>query len=148
MNQDTYKFLKSLINELADGIELKIHNVPKIRTVEDRTFCCVYKYSNNHYIQLNEWEIFNRLEDVDAKGFDRRYILLFAILHEIAHYKQFKRFVKADKRKAYFSITYEEHKKFEKIADRYAQFCGKILLKNKNNSSIKLDSGPPNMLYL
>lgn len=74
----------------------------------------------NKYININYLEIKDGYNpELQDRGFNKLYIVLQALLHEVAHYKQYLKYGKG------FVDIFEcwmfgNKKKAEKVADRYA----------------------------
>ena len=111
----TNKYLKSIAYKLT-GLELKIHNNYNktafgVETVNEKVIRCEIVMSKKYIDNL-----FNNDLDIRDRGFSKKYLYLQVLLHEIAHYKQYKRLGFK-----YFNIAYKINSDyFEKQADKYA----------------------------
>lgn len=74
------------------------------------------------HININLPEVQLLMPQLKLRGFDKKFVLLQVLLHEIAHYKQFRRFKHhwraLDKYKKYCGKRKDY---VEKVSDRYAR---------------------------
>ena len=112
------KYLKSITYKLT-GIELKIHNNYK-RTAfgvileKEKVKNCVIVLSKKYINSLFDNDSY--MLTLKDRGYSKKYVYLQALLHEIAHYKQYKKrgYKKWDKE------YNNDSDYFENQADRYA----------------------------
>lgn len=131
MNELDKQFLSSMVFAIA-GICVKWldNKEPKPGT---STACVMCPFAGSYYIRYNVKqvkEISNHL--VMVRGFDARYVPMEVLLHEICHYKQLMKFRKNKKFligiRWYFELK-KSREYNEKVADRYAHYCTKIIVR-------------------
>ena len=137
MEENISNFLKQICIMLC-GVELNIINYYPIDK-KSQTMCMIYPYLDVSWIQINEAQLDVITLSLLERNFSMEYTLLEVLLHEIAHYKQYKQ---AMKRKKWFKVIryIRDHKKryqyHEDVADRYAHYCLKIIVRNIKNGTI------------
>ncbi len=111
------EYLKSIAYKLT-GLELKIHNNYKKTCFKATAIKGIYKLGYIIFSKKYINSVFNigEFNDLKNRGYNKKYIYLQVLLHEIAHYKQCKKIgYKKFSEEYYFNINY-----FENQADRYA----------------------------
>lgn len=74
----------------------------------------------NKYININYLEIKDGYNpELQDRGFNKLHVVLQALLHEVAHYKQFLKYGKGGG-VTYNYLKYLNEQKGEKVADRFA----------------------------
>lgn len=125
-------FLKSLTYAKTGGY-LEIIS-PKTITKKNQTAFRYRPFQDIYYILLNTLEIDLLSEElIETRGFSKGQLLIEVVLHEIAHFKQFKRNLdKIGKFRTAMLSTFQskKYKKYEEdVADRYAHYCSKIIIR-------------------
>ena len=101
-------------------------------TEQNQTRCLIHPYTGIIEIIFNEIEIELIQGELDKRNFNSTYPKLEVLLHEIAHVKQYR---KAMRSKKWFKVSnYLKNRKnntqkHEDIADRYAHYCLRRIMK-------------------
>lgn len=129
MAKNIHGFLKSICKDMC-GLEIEFVDEPYV-TKKNQTACIIYPYFGEAHIRIHERELKYIKPELLIRKFDPAYIELEVLLHEICHYKQY---LKAMKKTWFKVIRYKWNGKFnrkyrENVADRYAHYCLKILMR-------------------
>lgn len=131
MNKDVYNMLNRITIKLC-GNDVPLEVIYSDTLIpRNQTACIVKPFLNESYIRLHELEIQHIDKALIKRGFDSRYIILEVLLHEIAHHKQYKKFIKRNKflKNIRYIIDHVERKDYhERVADRYAHYCTKVIV--------------------
>jgi len=126
-------FLKYICDSLCnDDVPMEIIDEFPI-THSNQTACVIQPYINNAWITLNMAQLEILPEELIQRGYDMQYAVIQVLLHEICHYKQYR---KAMNKKGWFkAYKYKRDNKnrnqyHELVADRYARYCLKKIIKD------------------
>ena len=120
-------------------------DIPIYNNNSDNTACTTYPLNmENSYININEIQLSKLSKLLLNRGYDKKYIFLQVLLHEICHYRQRTKYGREGIKRVYKHINFDNigisKEKIsqnprlftrEKIADRYALRYYKRFIKNK-----------------
>lgn len=140
MNKATYDLHCFLITNLCKGdVDFSVLSQLPVKT-GNQTCCTILPYLNCATIRFNELELETQaFYLVKDRGFDTIYYPLEALLHEIAHWKQYQKAMKSKKWFKVFrfiKLGKRRNKYYENVADRYAHYCLKIIIRNIKNGTL------------
>lgn len=131
MLKDTETFLSSLVYALT-GLYIVYVEDLSLKKSNQTAFIGNCSY-NGFYIRLNTYEISIMEEHlVQSRGFTKGFLELEVVLHEVAHYRQYEKFIRTHKWFTYIRYRLDmsrRNKYHELVADRYAHYCLKIILR-------------------
>lgn len=79
----------------------------------------IFRCGTVKFININCLELEENYFELRNRGYNKTYIVLQALLHEVAHYKQYLKYGKGFAN-IFESWIFGNERKAEKIADRYA----------------------------
>lgn len=126
MKRDKFVLALNILNTFeCMNIELKVISNPIYGEKEGNVTCCsILPFTGETRIIINEIEIEAIEEHLLDRGFNPRLIIESVLLHEICHYKQYKKFMRKHlffKSMRYCKYVKRDAEYIEAVADRYAK---------------------------
>jgi len=126
-------FLTYICDSLCDE-EVPVYFLKEFPiTTDNQTACIINPLLNDAHIRINLTQLELCINELNSRGFCVKYTTIEVLLHEIAHYKQYR---KAMKKKKWFKAYHyrkdnqKRNEYHERVADRYAHYCLNFIKKD------------------